>query len=231
MGGAVHRIICRPLLSMPRVVLMHRLHRVGPPCTAVAVNVAVSRERSSSSAGSLRQKTERCEDGRDWRHGPRSRSRRWPPARAEARAENLGRNQPRRARYLWMTMSKAGYRTREPAEADIAPELPHRLKDTGRHPHTAARILRSGLGAPCGADPGTPVQPVPPVVAMAARRRGPTGGRCPGYAAGDQYRRGLGRALGGAPPEADVSPAPGASSEADPREPWRAARPPSGKAR
>jgi Zn-dependent peptidase ImmA (M78 family)/DNA-binding XRE family transcriptional regulator len=45
------------------------------------------------------------------------------------RAESLGRIQPRRARYLWMTMSKAGYRTREPAEADIAPELPHTLKD------------------------------------------------------------------------------------------------------
>lgn len=45
------------------------------------------------------------------------------------RAETLGRIQPRRARYLWMTMSKAGYRTREPAEADIAPELPHTLKD------------------------------------------------------------------------------------------------------
>jgi Zn-dependent peptidase ImmA (M78 family)/transcriptional regulator with XRE-family HTH domain len=45
------------------------------------------------------------------------------------RAESLGRIQPRRARYLWMSMSKAGYRTREPAEGDIAPELPHTLKD------------------------------------------------------------------------------------------------------
>lgn len=45
------------------------------------------------------------------------------------RAETLGRIQPRRARYLWMTMSKMGYRTREPAEADIAPEIPHTLKD------------------------------------------------------------------------------------------------------
>lgn len=45
------------------------------------------------------------------------------------RAETVGRIQPRRARYLWMTMSKLGYRTREPAEADIAPEIPHTLRD------------------------------------------------------------------------------------------------------
>lgn len=45
------------------------------------------------------------------------------------RGETLGRIQPRRARYLWMTMSRLGYRTREPAEGDIAPELPETLRD------------------------------------------------------------------------------------------------------
>lgn len=45
------------------------------------------------------------------------------------RAETLGRIQPRRARYLWMTMSRLGYRTREPTEGDIAPEMPETLRD------------------------------------------------------------------------------------------------------
>ena len=45
------------------------------------------------------------------------------------RAETLGRILPRRARYLWMTMSRLGYRTREPAEGDIAPEAPETLRD------------------------------------------------------------------------------------------------------
>jgi len=45
------------------------------------------------------------------------------------RAETLGRVMPRRARYLWMTMSRLGYRTREPAEGDIAPEAPETLRD------------------------------------------------------------------------------------------------------
>jgi hypothetical protein len=40
--GGVHAAICRPLVSMPRGVLVHEIHGVGPNLTAVAVNVAVS---------------------------------------------------------------------------------------------------------------------------------------------------------------------------------------------
>ncbi len=42
------------------------------------------------------------------------------------RADDLGAIEPRRARYLWMLMGKAGFRNREPAEADLSPE-PARL--------------------------------------------------------------------------------------------------------
>ena len=45
------------------------------------------------------------------------------------RAESLGQINPRRARYLWMQISKAGYRTREPVEADVPREEPHLLME------------------------------------------------------------------------------------------------------
>ena len=40
------------------------------------------------------------------------------------RATDLGTIDARRARYLWMQMGKAGYRLREPPEADIRPDEP-----------------------------------------------------------------------------------------------------------
>lgn len=40
------------------------------------------------------------------------------------RATDLGTIDARRARYLWMQMGKAGFRLREPPEADIAPDEP-----------------------------------------------------------------------------------------------------------
>lgn len=43
------------------------------------------------------------------------------------RAESVGIVTPRRARYLWMQMSKAGMRLREPSEADVAVEKPAAL--------------------------------------------------------------------------------------------------------
>lgn len=57
--------------------------------------------------------------------------RRWRVSMAALlkRAETLGRILPRRARYLWMTMSRLGNRTREPVEGDIAPEAPETLRD------------------------------------------------------------------------------------------------------
>jgi len=45
------------------------------------------------------------------------------------RAESLGRITPRKARYLWMQISKAGYRTREPVEADVPREEPQLLME------------------------------------------------------------------------------------------------------
>jgi hypothetical protein len=82
---SVHSVPWDPFRSMPRVAPIHGLHRVGLPCPAVAVNVAVIQTaEGSSTAGAIRRKTERCEDGRDWRHAPRFRFRMSPPARAEA---------------------------------------------------------------------------------------------------------------------------------------------------
>ena len=43
---SVHRVLRGPALSMPRVALIHGLHPIGPESTAVAVNVAVSRQRT-----------------------------------------------------------------------------------------------------------------------------------------------------------------------------------------
>jgi Zn-dependent peptidase ImmA (M78 family) len=43
------------------------------------------------------------------------------------RAQDLGKLTARQARYLWMLIGKAGFRTREPAEADVAPERPSLL--------------------------------------------------------------------------------------------------------
>jgi Zn-dependent peptidase ImmA (M78 family)/DNA-binding XRE family transcriptional regulator len=45
------------------------------------------------------------------------------------RGEGLGKLTPRRARHLWMLIGKAGFRTREPAEADIAAEHPTLLRE------------------------------------------------------------------------------------------------------
>ncbi len=39
---SVYTVLWSGCLSMPRAALVHRLHRVGPPYTAVAVSVAVS---------------------------------------------------------------------------------------------------------------------------------------------------------------------------------------------
>ena len=39
---SVNSVLRGQALSIPRVALIHRLHRVGSPCTAVAVNVAVN---------------------------------------------------------------------------------------------------------------------------------------------------------------------------------------------
>lgn len=45
------------------------------------------------------------------------------------RAQTLGAITLRQARYLWMQIGKAGYRTREPVEADIPPESPSLLTE------------------------------------------------------------------------------------------------------
>jgi len=45
------------------------------------------------------------------------------------RAQTLGTITLRQARYLWMLIGKAGYRTREPIEADVAPEKPSLLTE------------------------------------------------------------------------------------------------------
>lgn len=45
------------------------------------------------------------------------------------RAADVGKVSPRMERYLWSQMSKAGYRTREPAELDIAREEPRLLQE------------------------------------------------------------------------------------------------------
>jgi Zn-dependent peptidase ImmA (M78 family)/transcriptional regulator with XRE-family HTH domain len=45
------------------------------------------------------------------------------------RAERLGKITPRQARYLWMQIGKAGFRTREPAEADVPREQPRLLAE------------------------------------------------------------------------------------------------------
>jgi len=45
------------------------------------------------------------------------------------RAETLAKLTPRQARYLWMQISKAGFRTREPIEADVALEEPRLLAE------------------------------------------------------------------------------------------------------
>lgn len=45
------------------------------------------------------------------------------------RAQDLGVITPNRARYLWMQMAKAGYRTREPIELDVAGEEPRLLRE------------------------------------------------------------------------------------------------------
>ncbi|MHB8673723.1 MAG: ImmA/IrrE family metallo-endopeptidase [Candidatus Limnocylindrales bacterium] len=45
------------------------------------------------------------------------------------RAEALNRVSPGKARYLWSQIARAGYRTREPAEADIPPEDPRQLRE------------------------------------------------------------------------------------------------------
>lgn len=45
------------------------------------------------------------------------------------RAEQLGKVTPRYARYLWMQIGKAGFRTHEPAEADIPREVPTLLAE------------------------------------------------------------------------------------------------------
>ena len=41
-----------------------------------------------------------------------------------SRAKDLGQITPRKTRTLWMQLSKLGYRTREPVELDLPPELP-----------------------------------------------------------------------------------------------------------
>jgi len=45
------------------------------------------------------------------------------------RAQHLGSITARQARYLWMLIGKAGFRTREPAEAEIPPERPSLLAE------------------------------------------------------------------------------------------------------
>ncbi len=45
------------------------------------------------------------------------------------RAQDLGAITPNQARYLWMQMAKAGYRTREPVELDVTGEQPRLLRE------------------------------------------------------------------------------------------------------
>ena len=45
------------------------------------------------------------------------------------RAQDLATITPNQARYLWMQMAKAGYRTREPVELDITGEQPRLLRE------------------------------------------------------------------------------------------------------
>jgi Zn-dependent peptidase ImmA (M78 family)/transcriptional regulator with XRE-family HTH domain len=45
------------------------------------------------------------------------------------RAEHLGRIDPGKARYLWSQIARAGYRTREPVEADVPREEPQQLNE------------------------------------------------------------------------------------------------------
>jgi Zn-dependent peptidase ImmA (M78 family) len=55
------------------------------------------------------------------------------------RAQDLGTITPNQARYLWMQMSKAGYRTREPVELDVTGEEPQLL-------HALVTMHRKELG-------------------------------------------------------------------------------------
>lgn len=55
------------------------------------------------------------------------------------RAQDLGKITLRQARYLWMLIGKAGFRTREPAEADVMPEKPTLLQEI-------LDVYRRGLG-------------------------------------------------------------------------------------
>ena len=45
------------------------------------------------------------------------------------RAESLNSVSPNQARYLWVQISKAGYKTREPAELDVEGEHPHLIDE------------------------------------------------------------------------------------------------------
>lgn len=45
------------------------------------------------------------------------------------RARDVGKVSPRMERYLWSQMSRAGYKTREPAELDVPREEPRLLDE------------------------------------------------------------------------------------------------------
>jgi Zn-dependent peptidase ImmA (M78 family)/DNA-binding XRE family transcriptional regulator len=69
------------------------------------------------------------------------------------RAQDLGRIEPGKARYLWSQIARAGYRTREPVEGDIPREEPRQLAEILRiyreplaySPEQLARLLKLNL--------------------------------------------------------------------------------------
>ena len=63
------------------------------------------------------------------------------------RAESIGHVNPGKARYLWSQIAQAGYRTREPAEADIPPEEPRQVKEILRLYRESLAYTPDQLGA------------------------------------------------------------------------------------